>query len=558
MRICPVCAELLPDDGHFCPFDGAELVQATDPFLGRTIAGRFRLIKRLGTGGMSTVYLARHVMIDRLNAIKILRPDLSLSPSHRERFLREARAVNRINHRNIVEITDYGEVDAALYLVMEYVAGESLLAHIAQGPMPWDRAARIALQITSALARAHQAGVVHRDLKPENVMLVQLADFPDLVKLTDFGIAKILDAPAITFNEQTFGTPGYIAPEYLDGVAPDGRADLYALGVVLYEMIAGKLPYTYRGSSDLLMKPITSAPIPLATRVPDVPPAIDALALRMLARYRDDRPGDAFEVQEALLDALRSYAPGVPLVPGAYVGEPRAHAPTLPDSVIDLDVDGAESAMSAMSGRPTANVGRVQTSEMASRWNAALEALDASIARATRKGGARAKGAARAQGLAEHARDLVVAVERGQAKVAEHQARTDRVEARGREFRAPLGRAIDESVRQRSRERARIASMRARVPSAPPPLPRSERSADAKLWEDSALAAEEARSVDVEAELSSRIGDLEARLDAENEAFDVELVEARAVLEGAISAVRQLTHELVRTLDEAAAVCSRA
>src|ERR1700689_1453503 len=127
MKLCPRCDESFPDDAAFCPFDAQALVRNTDALIGRTLAARYRLIRRLGVGGMATVYLARHVMIDRLSAIKILRQDLSLNPAHRERFLREARAVNRINHRNIVEITDFGETDGAAYLVMEYIPGDSLL-----------------------------------------------------------------------------------------------------------------------------------------------------------------------------------------------------------------------------------------------------------------------------------------------------------------------------------------------------------------------------------------------------------------------------------------------
>src|SRR5579883_825533 len=130
MKICPRCSELFADDASFCPGDGTELKKSADPHLGRTIAARYRLIKRLGSGGMSVVYLARHVLIERLSAIKILRQDLGLSPTHRERFLREARAVNRINHGNIVEITDFGEDSGLVYMVMEYVSGDSLLSHI--------------------------------------------------------------------------------------------------------------------------------------------------------------------------------------------------------------------------------------------------------------------------------------------------------------------------------------------------------------------------------------------------------------------------------------------
>src|SRR5690606_8698779 len=148
------------------------LTKTTDKFLGKTIAARYRLVKKLGSGGMSVVYLARHELISRLSAIKILRPELSRMPEHRERFLREARAVNRINHENIVEISDVGESDGIAYLVMEYVEGESLLALVQRGPLRWERAARIAIQVASALARTHQTGIIHRDLKPENILLL--------------------------------------------------------------------------------------------------------------------------------------------------------------------------------------------------------------------------------------------------------------------------------------------------------------------------------------------------------------------------------------------------
>lgn len=264
-KICPRCSELLPDDAGFCPFDGAPLQKNADRFLGKTIAARYRLIKKLGSGGMSFVYLARHELISRLSAIKILRPELSRIPEHRERFLREARAVNRINHPNIVEITDVGESDGVAYLVMEYVEGESLLVQVQNGPLRWERAVRIAIQVASALARTHQTGIIHRDLKPENILLVPHlstsrsgeqrvtgeferdgSEATELVKLTDFGIAKMMGEPTLTLNEQLFGTPGYIAPEYVSGLPIDGRADIYSLVVVLYEMVTGLLPFEGR------------------------------------------------------------------------------------------------------------------------------------------------------------------------------------------------------------------------------------------------------------------------------------------------------------------------
>src|SRR5207237_4437350 len=131
--------------------------------------------------------------------------------------------------------------------------------------MAWTTAAGLAMQIAGALARAHPAGVIHRDLKPENIMLLPVPDAPDLVKLTDFGIAKIVDAPALTFSEQLFGTPGYIAPEYIEGSLGDGRADLYSLGVCIYEMVTGTLPYDARGQAGLLLTPLARAPTPPST-----------------------------------------------------------------------------------------------------------------------------------------------------------------------------------------------------------------------------------------------------------------------------------------------------
>ncbi|MBL8609164.1 MAG: protein kinase, partial [Myxococcales bacterium] len=322
MKICASCSELYPDDAQFCPECGSELKKNTDRFLGRTIAARYRLIRRLGAGGMSVVYLARHVIIERLSAIKILRQDLGLNPAHRERFLREARAVNRINHRNIVEITDVGEADGVAYLVMEYVQGDSLLAALQPGPMAWPRGVRIAIQVASALARAHQMNVIHRDLKPENIMLVpEFAE--DAVKLMDFGIAKMVDLPALTFSEQLFGTPGYIAPEYVEGNPIDARCDVYSLGVVLYEMVTGHLPFDGRGQADLLLKPLTHAPVPPGQRVTGLPPDLETLLLRMLARRPDDRPHDAFAVHDALIDILRRYGPSTP-PPAVGLGAPVA------------------------------------------------------------------------------------------------------------------------------------------------------------------------------------------------------------------------------------------
>ncbi len=301
MKICPRCQELYPDHLRRCPRDSQDLRKVQDPLLGRTIGGRYRLISRLGAGGMSSVYLARHVMIDRLMAIKTLRRDLAKDPVQRDRFVREARAVNRINHANIVEITDFGETDDGLvYLVMEYVPGEPLLKAMADGPMDVERAFHIAKQVASALCRAHEMGVVHRDLKPENILLVPQRDNPDFVKVLDFGIAKILDAPSLTGSQQIFGTPGYIAPEYIQSTDIDGRADLYSLGVILYELITGALPFDYEYPGDLLVKHVTEEPIAPSTRYSKVEPPVEQLILQCLAKDPNERFRDAFHFLEEL------------------------------------------------------------------------------------------------------------------------------------------------------------------------------------------------------------------------------------------------------------------
>src|SRR5262245_20802155 len=194
-----------------------------DALIGRTIAERYRLLSRLGAGRTATVYLARHVVIEHLCAVKLVHPAFAHRTAHRERFLREAQAVTRIHHPNIVEISDYGESSGLVYLVMEYVPGEPLRKVLARGPIGWRRAAQIGLQIASALGRAHQAGVIHRNLEPASILIVPESDERDLAKLTDFGVAKLADAATLTTEGFAPGTPGYIAPELTRPSEVDAR-----------------------------------------------------------------------------------------------------------------------------------------------------------------------------------------------------------------------------------------------------------------------------------------------------------------------------------------------
>jgi serine/threonine-protein kinase len=272
-----------------------------DPLIGRTVGGFYRLEKRLKSGGMSSVYLARHEAEDRTMAVKTLRRDLARNPVHRDRFIREVRAVHRINHPNIVEIVDFGEgEDELVYLVMEYVLGSSLSDLLTQGPLPIVRAFDIAKQCAEALGQAHRMGVVHRDLKPENILIAKTSTASDFVKILDFGIAKIFDVPSLTGSQQIFGTPGYIAPEYIQGTGMDGRADLYSLGVILYEMVTGALPFDYEYPGDLLVKHVTEAPIAPSLRRDDLPSCVEGFVLRCLAKNPDERFRDAHNFLEEL------------------------------------------------------------------------------------------------------------------------------------------------------------------------------------------------------------------------------------------------------------------
>jgi serine/threonine-protein kinase len=546
MKLCPRCSESFADDAGFCPFDGTELARSADPLVGRTLSARYRLVRPLGSGGMALVYLARHVMIDRLSAIKVLRRDLGMSASHRERFLREARAVNRVNHPNIVEITDFGESDGLVFLVMEYMEGESLHAILRRGRFPWTRAARVASQIASALARAHDVSIIHRDLKPENVLLAQRGA-AEIVKLTDFGIAKVLDAPALTFSDQRFGTPGYIAPEYAEGGPATARGDLYALGVVLYEMLTGTMPFDARGAA-LIAAPLREAPVKPSARADGIPAELEELVLRLIARRPEDRPRDAFAVVDALTDLVRRLAASMrPPPPSEDDGRPSLITTVEPEPVVSVRA------------QLTAEIAELPTAEIAARWQTMLVDLTSHVEAARAERGAEHAGVRRATELAEHATNLVASLERAKATVAEHQARVDRLEIHGRAFRGTLGHAIDTLARDRSRERAHIEAIGARrdgIEDAT--MPRYDaRAKDALVWERAALEAEEAHARGVLEDLDFQIDALQAELARQNEQLETDLAEASGRLEGALSALRRMTGDLIQTIADAVAALER-
>jgi serine/threonine protein kinase len=285
--------------------------------LGTIISGRYRIERLLGEGGMGAVYQAEHTHMRKRLAVKVLHPEMSRLPEVVARFEREAMAAAHIDHPNVATATDFGKLeDGSFFLVLEFVEGKSLRESIARGPLEVGRAMRILRQAAAALVRAHALGIVHRDLKPENVMLVDRDGEPDFVKVLDFGIAKVPvgelsrdehnkagpAGTALTQLGMVYGTPEYMAPEQALGQNVTPSADIYALGVMMFEMLAGVRPYDHESKVTLLGMHVT-APIPaIAQKAPSVvvPPPVEAVIVRMLAKESGERFKDAKELIDAL------------------------------------------------------------------------------------------------------------------------------------------------------------------------------------------------------------------------------------------------------------------
>ncbi|MBK7536448.1 MAG: protein kinase [Myxococcales bacterium] len=295
-----------------------------------TTIGSYVVRHEIGNGGMGSVYLAEHTMLGRRAALKVLRRELSANQEMVTRFFNEARAASAIKSPGIVEIYDFGyHVDGSAYLVMELLEGESLSARLRRFRcLPVPQALHIARQIASALAPAHRAGIVHRDLKPDNIYLVPDAETAsgERVKLLDFGIAKLSSdglgqGMHLTSTKTVMGSPQYMSPEQCRGSGVvDARADLYSLGCILYELIGGRPPFVAEGFGELMGAHLHVAPPPLSTFAPAVPPEVDALAQRLLAKQPAQRPQSAEELAAALSELgsnQRAFAPTMHLpVPG--------------------------------------------------------------------------------------------------------------------------------------------------------------------------------------------------------------------------------------------------
>ena len=313
LKICPVCSTEYPANERFCPRDGTALRtqgEGAKDLVGTVIAERYHIIKKLGEGGMGQVYLAEHVKMGRKSAVKVMNPGMVQNVDAISRFNREAQNASRINHPNVAGIYDFGETaDGLVYLAMEFVEGQPLTDIIKQhGALPPMRASEIARQTAEGLTVAHDMGIVHRDLKPDNIMIGKGRNGADLVKVVDFGIAKAAasDEQKVTKTGMVVGTPEYMSPEQLSGDPLDSRSDIYALGLVTFNMLTGKLPFPGESMQETMIMRLTDDPHPLSAMKPDVswPADLQAVMDKVLARRADDRYRNASEYAHDLVQAI--------------------------------------------------------------------------------------------------------------------------------------------------------------------------------------------------------------------------------------------------------------
>ena len=278
----------------------------------QVFTGRYQMVRQLARGGMADVYLARDLLLDRPVALKVLFPQFSSDMSFVERFRREARAAANLNHPNIVSIFDWGEDDGTYFIVMEYVDGPTLREMLqADGPLPAVEVASMSADIAGALHFAHLHGVIHRDVKPGNVLVAH-----NRVKVTDFGIARAGDpSEALTQAGSVMGTATYFSPEQAQGHPVDPRSDIYSLGVVMYELVAGRPPFMGDSPVAIAYQHVREEPDPPSAHNPDVPPAFEDLILRALSKNPDDRFGDAEELRDSLMAFARGDEPSIPPPP---------------------------------------------------------------------------------------------------------------------------------------------------------------------------------------------------------------------------------------------------
>ncbi|WP_164008840.1 serine/threonine-protein kinase [Pyxidicoccus trucidator] len=422
--ICETCGLSVPPDTAVCPRDGTVVLTSfhvrpptpepkvvvhaadarlmdtgtRDPLVGLKL-GEYELRTRVGVGGMGLVYEGIQPLIGKRVAVKVLRPELAHSTEQVERLLAEARAVNAIRHRGIIDIFGFGQVpDGRQYIVMEFLDGQALDAVLTEkNRLPVQEALSLLDEVLAALAAAHGAGVVHRDLKPSNIFLVRQPDGSRYVKVLDFGLAKRAQTPtgrsAQTRTDMVVGTPEYMAPEQARGQEVGPMTDLYALGVVTFEMVTGRLPFVGTSPVDLLMKHVEARPPRPSEFVPDLPPALDAFILQMLTKDPEARPNSADALRQQLNKLRRTLRSSTRSNPSALapVEKPRpkedvdSRRPTTPVPV-PAELQGAELTSQELRAAGVSPSGRKRV-PMAVAIGAAVVLLGGGVALVSRGSG---------------------------------------------------------------------------------------------------------------------------------------------------------------------------
>jgi serine/threonine protein kinase len=309
MKYCPLCDRTYEDTIEVCATDGAVLRvprSKQDALIDKVIKGRYRVLKKLGEGGMGAVYLADQFAINRKVALKILHADFAKDEDFVRRFRQEATLAASFSHQNVITVFDFDQADdGSLYIVMEYIDGHNLSDVIRNEPMDLATALQLAIQIAGGLSAAHRAGVIHRDIKPENIMVVGGGKE---VKLMDFGIARLREPSTTTRLTQTgmiMGTPAYMAPEQIEGGELSERTDIYAFGIVLYEMLTGRVPFKATTPGAILVKHLHEAPIPLSKVRKEIPSSVERIVIQALQKSPEKRQKSMDEVVDALKKAQR-------------------------------------------------------------------------------------------------------------------------------------------------------------------------------------------------------------------------------------------------------------
>lgn len=352
MSTCPACKNTYPPSERFCALDGTELLpdqsNTVDTNLGALI-GNYRLLEKLGEGGMGTVYRAEHPGLGRQAAVKLLRPEYAKDTEIILRFFDEARAVNKIRHKHILDVFDLGRTpDGVAYLIAELLVGEDLERRLRrEKALPIPRICSILAQVCEALQAAHGAGIIHRDLKPENVFLCEQDGQKDFVKIVDFGIAKLIEGENQnkTKTGLVMGTPHYMSPEQATGKKQiDGRADLYSLGIILYECLTGQTPFRGDTMAGIVMQHILEKATPPRKAAPerDIPAELDALTMKLLEKDPTQRYQSAAEVRDILLRHTGHAPTPAPNLPSAPTPtqlpqkSPQSFTQTLSQKIVPL------------------------------------------------------------------------------------------------------------------------------------------------------------------------------------------------------------------------------